>query len=86
MDAESIRKNTDILHLIGGATELKKVASSGGGEFAGSCPFAAAVIGSASSRMRLAVAGGIAGGVARTIGTMFLITFNDCIMWILSTL
>lgn len=39
MDAETIKRKVDILGLIGSATELKKVASSEGGEWAGACPF-----------------------------------------------
>ena len=36
-DVESVKRNTDLMQMI--KTPLKKVASSGGGEFAGSCPF-----------------------------------------------
>jgi len=38
-DTEEIRRNTDLLALIGRDTTLKRVASTKGGEYAGPCPF-----------------------------------------------
>ena len=38
-DTEGIKRNTDLLALIGRDTQLKKVASTKGGEWAGPCPF-----------------------------------------------
>ncbi len=39
IDTEAIKQRTDLLGLIGADTRLKKVASTGGGEYAGACPF-----------------------------------------------
>ena len=39
MDIEQIKHSTNILQIIGMDTQLKKVATTGGGEFAGPCPF-----------------------------------------------
>ena len=39
MNAETIKKITDILQVIGTDTNLKKVAATEGGEYAGPCPF-----------------------------------------------
>lgn len=39
IDAEEIKTTVDILQLVGGDTTLKKVSSSGGGEWEGACPF-----------------------------------------------
>lgn len=39
MDVQSLKRNIDLLELIGRDTRLKKVASTGGGEWAGPCPF-----------------------------------------------
>ena len=39
IDTEAIKQRTDLLGLIGADTRLKKVASTGGGEYAGPCPF-----------------------------------------------
>ena len=37
IDTDQIRRQTDLLQLIGG--DLKRVAGTGGGEWAGACPF-----------------------------------------------
>src|SRR5207245_596775 len=39
IDTEAIKQRTDLLGLIGADTRLKKVAMTGGGEYAGACPF-----------------------------------------------
>jgi DNA primase len=39
IDTEAIKQRTDLLGLIGADTRLKKVATTGGGEYAGACPF-----------------------------------------------
>src|SRR5262252_3350992 len=39
IDTAAIKQRTDLLGLIGADTRLKKVASTGGGEYAGPCPF-----------------------------------------------
>ena len=39
IDTGAIKQRTDLLGLIGADTRLKKVASTGGGEYAGPCPF-----------------------------------------------
>src|SRR5919201_4167899 len=39
IDTWAIKQRTDLLGLIGADTRLKKVASTGGGEYAGPCPF-----------------------------------------------
>jgi DNA primase len=39
VDIEYIKRTVDILQIIGQNTQLKKVANTGGGEYAGSCPF-----------------------------------------------
>lgn len=38
LDLESIKQSADLLAICGHDTELKRVASSGGGEYAGACP------------------------------------------------
>lgn len=39
IDFEVLKRNTDLLKLIGNLSHLKRVASTQGGEFAGPCPF-----------------------------------------------
>ena len=39
IDTESIRATVDLLRLVENDTALKRVANSGGGEYAGACPF-----------------------------------------------
>jgi DNA primase len=38
IDTQAIKENADLLSIIGRDTQLKKVASTGGGEWAGACP------------------------------------------------
>ncbi len=39
IDLEAVKQNADLLAICGGNTTLKKVATTGGGEWAGPCPF-----------------------------------------------
>lgn len=39
LDIESIKRQSDLLAICGSSTRLKRVASTGGGEYAGPCPF-----------------------------------------------
>ena len=39
IDLETLKANTDLLALAGHDTSLKKIATTGGGEYAGPCPF-----------------------------------------------
>ena len=39
IDTGAIKQRADLLGLIGADTRLKKVASTGGGGYAGACPF-----------------------------------------------
>lgn len=39
VDTDRIKRDTDLLALIGRDTELRRVATTGGGEYAGPCPF-----------------------------------------------
>lgn len=39
LDLESVKSNSDLLAIVGRDTQLKKAANTGGGEWAGACPF-----------------------------------------------
>lgn len=43
IDLETLKANTDLLALAGHDTSLKKIATTGGGEYAGPCPFCGGV-------------------------------------------
>lgn len=53
IDLESVKKSADLLAICGRDTDLKKVSMSGGGEYAGACPFCGG-----RDRFRLQPAGG----------------------------
>lgn len=67
MDVQSLKRNIDLLELIGRDTRLKQVARTAGGEWAGPCPFCAARIACAFS---LSAACGGAGNAAASTGRM----------------